>query len=207
MSYRHPFPRTVDKALFRGYWTPGYRREAAYFVEQFTRRVIPLLQRFGLDDDEHLRKYLTSETFEDIYKDIIASPTNKVLLQNVQELDNDFWINYREAGSEATSPEEEGFVFLQMPYGSMRTAKIWIDAISVKDGQFSIDKEYIEELCVIKPTERQQAAYDLAAQFCEGIAKLGYEKKNILDFFITDQDGKNIPYAKGIIFSRKDPFH
>ena len=45
---------------------------AANLVNAFTKSIIPTMNRLGITDDEHIRKYLHSFSMEDLYLDLFV---------------------------------------------------------------------------------------------------------------------------------------
>ena len=200
------FPRIIDHQKLFGVFG-GYKGNAAFFVREFERMVFPVLKRFSIFNDESIKKYLKCESFKDIYQDISTSPIAQFYNSMIEQDDYDLWKPFREYGCEVKQPDNENFIFAPLPYATVSQAKEWISAIKVHDCKLEIDKNILRELCVVKPTERQIAAYKLAVQFCEGIKKIGYEKKPAEDYFSCDKEGNIIPSARGIIWNKWDMFH
>ena len=109
-------------------------RAAAGRAKSFQSEVYPTLFKFGLLNDEHVQKYLKSETFEDIYKDALQENAQSVyaleqkfLIENTknEKEREDVWGFLRDAKSEVKSPKENGFIFRRIP-GSDYTYKDYV---------------------------------------------------------------------------------
>ena len=172
------FPVVVNKNF-----EEGLNHMAEATVKGFNTEIFPLLLKFGLLDDKHVEKYLACDTTEAIYLDALAeNPSSIYALEQealVEELKEnpkerkDVWSIFRGATTEAKTPSDEGFVFKPIPCADSRNRKFILKALSVKKLKFSIDREYLKEVSIIHPTEKQIELYSMLSDFCEA-----YNKKN-----------------------------
>lgn len=175
---KRTFPVVVNENL-----EDGLNHTAEATVKSFNTEIFPLLLKFGLLDDKHIEKYLAANTTEAIYKDALAeNPSSIYALEQealVEELKEnpkerkDVWSIFRGATTEAKSPKEEGFIFKPIPGADSRNRVAILKALSVKNLQFSIDSEYLKEVSIVRPTEKQVELYNMLSDFCEA-----YNKKN-----------------------------
>ena len=165
----------------------GLNRVAIATVKGFEKEIFPVLLKTGLLDDKHIEKYLSCDTVEAIYKDaLIENPSSIYALEQQEIVENlkedpkrrvDVWRIFREPSNKARSPIEDGFVFRSIPGFDARNRKGILNAISVKNLKFSIDKEYLRKISIIHPTEEQIDLYNMLLEFCEAYNKKGYHKK------------------------------
>ena len=162
----------------------NHRAEAT--VKSFNTEIFPLLLKFGLLDDKHVEKYLACDTTEAIYKDALAeNPSSIYALEQealVEELKEnpkerkDVWSMFRGTITEAKNPSDEGFVFKPIPGADSRTRPYILKALSVKKLKFSIDREYLKEVSIVHPTEKQVELYNMLSDFCEAYNKKNFHK-------------------------------
>ena len=192
---KRTFPVVVNKNLEDGL---NHRAEAT--VESFNTEIFPLLLKFGLLDDKHVEKYLACDTTEAIYKDALAeNPSSIYALEQealVEELKEnpkerkDVWSMFRGATSEAKHPSDEGFIFKPIPGADCRNRPIILKALSVKNLKFSIDREYLKEVSIVHPTEKQVELYNMLSDFCEAYNKKSFHKwKPINDVLFSNANG------------------
>lgn len=172
------FPIVVNKNF-----EEGLNRLAESTVKRFNTEIFPLLLKFGLLDDSHVEKYLACDTTEAIYLDALAeNPSSIYALEQealVEELKEnpkerkDVWSIFRGSITEAKNPSDEGFVFKPIPGADSRNRPIILKALSVKSLKFSIDREYLNEVSIVHPTDEQKELYSMLSDFCEA-----YNKKN-----------------------------
>ncbi len=207
----HKFPSVFDRQKYSGICF-GLKQRAECFVRQFTGKIIPILKRFRLCDDEHITKYLTAPTFEAIYLDLLSNPQTKYLISFMEETSDDFWAPFRK--SEVRRPDENdddfalrsrpgspGFEFGDMPFGQISGAAEFIGSIKVDEGELSIDYDRLRSLCYAQPSENHQAAYELAKTFIEGLAAIGVTKKSRVEtFFTCDKHGNILVSPEGILW-------
>ena len=189
------FPKLVNTSL-----EEGLTRAADGAIRSFQKEVFPLLYKIGLLDDKHVKKYLASETMEAIYKDAlkenpayIYALEQKALLEELKEEPKDredVWNIFREPKCEVNSPKEEGFVFRSMPGIDSRSRNLVLKAVSVNNLNFSIDKEFLAERCIVKPTDEQIELYNKAWEFCEFFNEKNLVRKyNIRQLFCSTEKG------------------
>lgn len=161
-------------------------RYAESTVKRFNTEIFPLLLKFGLLDDKHVEKYLACDTTEAIYKDALAeNPSSIYALEQealVEELKEnpkerkDVWSMFRGTITEAKNPSDEGFIFKPIPGADFRNRKAILNALSVNNLKFSIDREYLKEVSIVHPTERQVELYNMISDFCEAYNKKNFHK-------------------------------
>lgn len=104
----YPFPvMSSDRRL------DSLTRLAKIIITSYEEYIYPTLFRFGLLDDEHIEKYLSSPTMEDIYKDAMKGKEREsIIYLEKQRLFSgiDIWESLRDPASTADSPKEEGFI-------------------------------------------------------------------------------------------------
>lgn len=189
------FPVLVaDRLLFQ------LERLAEYFAKYFERDIYPIIHRFGLLDDEHIRKYMECDTVEEIYKDAMAKDADGLLYAEKAALysDTDIWAPIRDKNSPVKSPREEGFIFAQTPLSGHEYKKYVIKALSVKDGHILIDKEILLDESIIKPTDKQRELYELVLNFCKDLEQMKESTRLPGTLFIY-QNGKIRPNINGIL--------
>lgn len=175
---KRTFPVVVNKNL-----EDGLNHYAESTVKRFNTEIFPLLLKFGLLDDKHVEKYLACDTTEAIYKDALAeNPSSIYALEQealVEELKEnpkerkDVWSIFRGSITEAKNPSDEGFIFKPIPGADFRNRKAILNALSVNNLKFSIDREYLKEVSIVHPTDEQKELYSMLCDFCEA-----YNKKN-----------------------------
>ena len=178
---KRTFPVVVNKNV-----EDGLNHYAESTVKRFNTEIFPLLLKFGLLDDKHVEKYLACDTTEAIYKDALAeNPSSIYALEQealVEELKEnpkerkDVWSMFRGATSEAKHPSDEGFIFKPIPGADFRNRKAILNALSVNNLKFSIDREYLKEVSIVHPTERQVELYNMLCDFCEAYNKKDFHK-------------------------------
>ena len=161
-------------------------RYAESTVKRFNTEIFPLLLKFGLLDDKHVEKYLACDTTEAIYLDALAeNPSSIYALEQealVEELKEnpkerkDVWSMFRGTITEAKNPSDEGFIFKPIPGADLRNRKAILNALSVNNLKFSIDREYLKEVSIVHPTERQVELYNMLSDFCEAYNKKNFHK-------------------------------
>ena len=175
------FPVVVNKDCEN-----ALNRYAESTVKRFNTEIFPLLLKFGLLDDKHVEKYLACDTTEAIYLDALAeNPSSIYALEQealVEELKEnpkerkDVWSMFRGTITEAKNPSDEGFIFKPIPGADLRNRKAILNALSVNNLKFSIDREYLKEVSIVHPTERQVELYNMLSDFCEAYNKKNFHK-------------------------------
>lgn len=171
-------------------------------VNAFTKSIIPTMNRLGITDDEHIRKYLYSFSMEDLYLDAISENAEKIKVYEsmYESLGRDYWAALRDRKCDVKSPQKEGFVFAQLPIA--RTTPVYRDsvlkAISVNDGVLQIDEKVLENECIIHPSEKDVELYHLIEEFCSKFEALNYKKRS-LQSVITYKNGHLAPNFTGIV--------
>ncbi|MBR6978638.1 MAG: hypothetical protein IKH88_02255 [Prevotella sp.] len=205
------FPSVFDRQKYSGLCF-GLKQCAECFVKQFTGSIIPILKRFRMCDDDHIRKYLTAPTFETIYADLKDNPQTKYLISFMEETNDDFWAPFRKNGARRPDESDEdfalrarpgspGFEFCDMPFTQVSGASEFVGCIKVDGCKLSIDYGHLKSLCYVQPSQKQQAAYELAKTFVEGLVALGVTKKSRIDpFFTYDKNGNILVSPEGILW-------
>lgn len=202
MNNKHEFPKVIDKRKFGGF-SFGYIDDAKRIVNFFSKKVLPLLEKFGLNDDQHVNRYLRHcTTFQDIYSDIVGSGGRMLIKYMVYEYESegkDFYKPFRAEGCKAKTPEEAGFEWRKLPQATGNEVSQIVEGISYENGCFTIDKALFEKWSVIEPTDKQRELYALAAQFCEDLKEIGYDQR--LEYLLHwDWEGNIKPNIGGIIW-------
>jgi hypothetical protein len=183
---------------------------AKQFVDEFKGGVYPILHRFKILDDEHIRKYLSSESRSDVFEDILRDKPELVrgLEQDaLYEPERDVWGIFRDASSPVKSPLEDGFIFAEMPMANYSHRNIICKALSIRNKEILIDEDFLISRCVVKPTAKQEELWALLSEFCEKFNEGEYYKKWFVNnLFIQRNEGirPNINILLGRYFiSRK----
>ena len=198
------FPVMVNKTH-----EDGLNHTAETTVRVFQADIFPLLLKFGLLDDKHIEKYLACDTTEAIYKDALTeNPSSIYALEQeefVEELKEnpkerkDVWAIFRGSKTEAKNPREEGFVFKPIPGAESRNRKAILKALSVKNLQFSIDREYLKEVSIVHPTDEQKELYSMLCDFCEAYNKKNFYKKKPINCVILTNANGIYPSVRNIL--------
>lgn len=177
-------------------------RVANRFVKNFSEKIFPLMLKYGVLDEPHIKKYLQCETMEDIYRDALKE--NPETIKRMEQMsffcDIDAWADIRDCNSPVKSPTEKGFIFAPMPLKDYNYRKSIMRAIFVKDGGLFVDEKILEEECIIKPTEKQQKLYEIAAEFCETLKEMGFHKRFVGSIIVNTRSGIK-PSISGIMDS------
>ena len=176
-------------------------RLAKNIITSYEEFVYPTLFRFGLLDDEHIEKYLSSPTMEDIYKDAMKGKEreNLIYLEKQRLFSNiDIWESLRDPASTADSPKEDGFIFKPMPYHENPSKAAVLKALSVKDCKIEVNNKVLAEISVIKPTVKQKELFNRLSEFMEW-AKKSNLSKSILSYFYTDTKGETQVSVRAIL--------
>lgn len=192
----YPFPvMSSDRRL------DSLTRLAKNIITSYEEFVYPTLFRFGLLDDEHIEKYLSSPTMEEIYKDAMKGKERESLiyLEKQRLFSNiDIWESLRDPASTADSPNEEGFIFKPMPYHETPSKTAVLKALSVKDCKIQVNNEALAVMSIIKPTATQREIYNHLSELLEW-AKKNNLSKSILSYFYTDTKGETQVSVKTIL--------
>lgn len=183
----YPFPVMLsDRRL------DSLTRLAKLIITSYEEYIYPTLFRFGLLDDEHIEKYLSSPTMEDIYKDAMKGKGRETIihLEKQRLFSNiDIWESLRDPASTADSPNEEGFIFKPMPYHETPSKTAVLKALSVKDCKIQVNNEALAVMSIIKPTAMQREIYNHLSELLEWVKKNNLSK-SILSYFYTDTKGE-----------------
>lgn len=183
----YPFPVMLsDRRL------DSLTRLAKLIITSYEEYIYPTLFRFGLLDDEHIEKYLSSPTMEDIYKDAMKGKGRETIihLEKQRLFSNiDIWESLRDPASTADSPNEEGFIFKPMPYHETPSKTAVLKALSVKDCKIQVNNEALAVMSIIKPTATQREIYNHLSELLEWMKKNNLSK-SILSYFYTDTKGE-----------------
>ena len=198
------FPVVVNKDV-----EDGLNHRAETTVKGFQTEIFPLLLKFGLLDDKHIEKYLVCDTTEAIYKDVLTeNPSGIYALEQeafVEELKEnskerkDVWSIFRGSITGAKSPKDEGFVFKAIPGADSHSRAIILKALSVKNLNFSIDREYLKEVSIVHPTKEQVELYDMLSEFCEAYNKKGFHKKKPINCVFSGNENGIYPNVHNIL--------
>lgn len=180
-------------------------RLAKLIITSYEEFIYPSLFRFGLLDDEHIEKYLSCSTMEEIYEDAMKGKERESLiyLEKQRLFSNiDIWESLRDPASTADSPKEEGFIFKPMPYHDNPSKTAVLKALSVKDCKIEVNNKVLAEISVIKPTAKQKELFNRLSEFLEW-AKENNLSKSILSYFYTDTKGEaqvNVRTILGVLW-------
>ena len=179
---------------------------AKQFVEEFTGGVYPMLHKFGILDDEHIQKYIYSLSRKDIYDDVLRD--NPDVIKGMEqdalfEPERDVWRIFRDCRSPVKSPLEDGFIFASMPMHDYSNRNFICKSLSVHNKEILIDKDFLLNGCIIRPSEQQKELWALLSDFCEKFNEAGYYKKWFVNHLFNQQGGKVVPSIE-IILGRHD---
>lgn len=181
--------KTEFPLMVRDFVEANLNKAADEKVNSFKKVVYPLLFKFGLMDDSHIEKYLSSETTEDIYKDALRENPKAVFAMEQEAIFNeeaDVWEKLRNPNSPVKTPKEEGFIFREIPYAKSAVSK----AISVKNGELVINRKLFYEASIVRPTDEQKEEFEILSDFCEIINKKKLYKKYLPQtMFLFDEQG------------------
>ena len=183
-------------------------RAAAGRAKSFQSEVYPTLFKFGLLNDEHVQKYLKSETFEDIYKDALQENAQSVyaleqkfLIENTknEKEREDVWRFLRDDKSEVKSPKEEGFIFRRIPGSDSTHNNLVLMGITVKNLEFLIDEKKYTEISTINPTDAQRECYEMMSEIFDTFNKWNAKRKKNFESFIARENGVYVPNIHTIL--------
>ena len=189
--------------LVNGYREDELLRVSALFVSRFESEIYPTLCRFGLLDDAHIQKYLSCDTMEEIYNDAMTENREKMLYLEIGSLygdgEEDIWKAIRSSLSPVKSPQEDGFIFADLPCMDYTHIDILRKSFSVNNCKISVDKELFKKASIIKPTDKQRELYALLVDFCTELEKKNYQKRGLYALFTVSKSGTLLPNARGVI--------
>ena len=172
-------------------------------VSKYEKRVFPILFSLGLFDDEHIRKYLTCSTMEDIYLD--AKRECEMVIRMMEDdaslNGTDVWRAFRHPTSPVETPNEESFIFEWLPSAGLseQAKPLILASLSVKNHKISINRDLFLEASTIKPTERQTELYNFLSDFCEEWEKRGFKKRPSTFISFDYNSGKMSPSLSAIL--------
>lgn len=197
MNNKRVFPTIVS--YFR---EEEYNRVARNLVREYKSYVYPILLRFRLLDDEHIRKYLRCTTAEEIYKDAIKESKDRILFFEQEAYLNgeDFWEIIRDKQSPVKNPSEKGFIFKKMPSHDYNKRELIISSLSVNNREIEINEAILQEGSYVVPTEKQKELYNLVSDFCDELKNRGFSKRLIGTLFYNEPNtGKISPNIGNIL--------
>lgn len=184
-------------------------RVSDLFVRRFESEIYPILYRFGLLDDAHIQKYLSCDTMEEIYNDAMTENRGKMLYLERGSLfgdgKKDIWKAIRSSLSPVKSPQEDGFIFGDIPCSDYAYKDILLKSFSVNNCKISVNKELFKKFSIIKPTDKQRELYALLVEFCTELEKKNYQKRGLYGLFTFSKSGTLLPNARGVI-GKQDAF-
>ena len=198
-KFKHECPSMFSTSMFI-----DMHNLATTLISTFSKEVKPVLLRCGVSDDEHIRRYLSSDSMKSVYEDALTlNGDNLYLFEKMAEsFGQDFWEPMRDSNCTVKSPKEPGFVFKSLPLcgtPAWQKEKV-LNCISLNDGKLFIDDQLLRQASIVVPTERHRELYDLVAQFCEEFNAKNYKNRSIRDLFVVGENGKIMPKAGGILF-------
>ena len=183
-------------------------RAAEGRAKSFKSEVYPILFKFGLLNDEHVQKYLKSETFEDIYKDALQENAQsiyaleqKFLVENLknEKEREDVWGFLRDAKSEVKSPKENGFIFRRIPGSDFVYKDYVLKGISIKNLEFIIDDKVYNDIATINPTDGQRECFEMMSEICDTFNKWNAKRKKHIECFFSMENGVYVPNIHKIL--------
>ena len=197
MNNKRVFPTIVSNFL-----EEEHNRVARNIVKSYKNSVYPILFRFRLWDDEHIRKYLGCTTTEEIYKDAMQENKERMLFfeQEADFNNEDFWKIIRDESSPVLRPNENGFVFKKLPCFDYRDRALIIKSLSVNNREIQIDEKILQAGSVVVPNEKQRELYNIVADFCDELKSKGFSKRYVGELlFNSHQTGRIVPNVGGIL--------
>lgn len=177
-------------------------------AKAFKRDIYPVLLEFGLLDDEHVQKYLSCKTMEEIYNDALLENRRSVLVLEqkavVEEMKPekervDVWRFLRDPKSEVKSPKENGFIFARIPGSDNTFNDFVLKGISVKNLELLIDEKVYTDLSTINPSAEQQECYDMIAGMCDTFNQWNRKRQKHMELFFTNENGVYVPNLHTIL--------
>ena len=178
-------------------------RRFAHQVANNYSGLFPTLARFGLLNEENIRKYLAASSWEIVYSDAMKLNKNHVsFLENCAKFvdNNDFWKPMRAKDCEVSSPSEPGFRFAYLPFGDpdgMERKKSVLPFLIVKGTQIGVNEQGLMALSMHHLTGKERELYLLVREFCNELDKRGLAGRTASNLFLF-QRGKLIPNVLGI---------
>ena len=179
---------------------------AEQFVAEFTGGIYPILHRFKIFDDKHIEKYLYSLSRKDIYEDVLRD--NPSVIEGMKqdalfEPERDVWRIFRDCRSPVKTPQEEGFIFASMPLHDYTHRNFICKSLSVHNKEILIDKDFLLNGCIIRPSEQQKELWALLSEFCEKFNEGGFYKKWFVNHLFVHSN-KGIKPSIEMILGRTD---
>ena len=197
MNNKRVFPTIVSSFL-----EEEHNRVARNIVKSYKNSVYPILFRFRLWDDEHIRKYLGCTTTEEIYKDAMQENKERMLFfeQEADFNNEDFWKIIRDESSPVLRPNEDGFVFKKLPCFDYRDRKLIVKSLSVNNREIQIDEDILQAGSIVVPNEKQRELYNIVADFCDELKSKGFSKRYVGELlYNSHQTGRIVPNVGGIL--------
>ena len=183
-------------------------RAARGRAKSFKSQIYPILLKFGLLDDEHVRKYLNCDTMETIYNDALLENKQSVIALEqkafVEEIKpekerEDVWRFLRDDKSEAKSPNEDGFIFRIIPGSDYTYNGLVLKGISIKNLEFIIDEKIYTDIATINPTDEQKECFEMISDICDTFNKWNSKRKKYFENFFTMKNGVYVPNINTIL--------
>ena len=195
---KHPFPVCIN---FRKQL--DLQRKALLFIKEFESGVYPVLFKFDILDEKHIVKYMSCISFRTIYEDLLTERPDRIayLEQEERFSGTDHWSMFRDSvKSYHNDPQKEGkvspgdpaFVFAEMPLADISLREQLIGCISYEKGHLVINHAELENLCVVHPTERQLAMFEILSELCDRLKKEGFSKENISKMLFYDAKSRGM---------------
>lgn len=176
-------------------------RKARLFVEMFEGGVYPVLFKFGVLDEKHIAKYLGCTSFRTIYDDLLTErPDRMAYLEQEERFSGiDHWAMFRDTPKTywnnpqkdgKVSPGDPAFVFAELPFADFSLREQLIGCISYEEGHLVINYDEIKKLCVVHPTERQLAMFEILSELCDRLKKEGFSRENVRNLLYYDSKSR-----------------
>ena len=171
-NLKNNFPRVVNDQM-----ETALIYTARYVVDNFNNKILPILRKYSICNDDVIRQIMKAETREAIW--LAAIKTNPKMMDFLESVANaseeDFWKPLRHYTCKARTPREPGFVFGEMPLaGHPQWLKDKVaKAIIVKDCKVSYSPAILEDEAVFQPTDKQIKLAQLVTDFCDQLKAMG----------------------------------
>ena len=171
-NLKNNFPRVINDQM-----ETALIYTARYVVDNFNNKILPILRKYSICNDDVIRQIMKAETREAIW--LAAIQTNPRMMDFLESVaaasDEDFWKPLRHYMCKVESPREPGFVFSEMPLAGHPQ---WIKdkvakAIIVKDCKVSYSPAILEDEAVFQPTDKQIKLAQLVTDFCDQLKAMG----------------------------------